>query len=67
MKTTANPAARGHARQLISGSLLLAMLLLSPIAAPATDAARQRAEAAVAGIGSSLQEQRASTSPCAAT
>jgi Zn-dependent metalloprotease len=55
MKTTANPAARAHARQLISGGLLLAMLLLSPIAAPATDAARQRAEAAVAGISSSLQ------------
>lgn len=54
MKTTANPAARGRAKRLISGSLLLAMLL-SSTAFPATNAARQRAEAAVAGISSSLQ------------
>src|SRR5438552_19180559 len=52
MKTTANPAARGHARQQISGGMLLAMLLQSPIAAPATDLARQRAAVAVGGINS---------------
>jgi Zn-dependent metalloprotease len=55
MKTTANPAARAHAKQLMSGGMLFAMLLLSSIALPATEAARQRAEAAVTGISSSLQ------------
>jgi Zn-dependent metalloprotease len=55
MKTTANSVARGHAKRVISGCLLIATLLVSSLAVSATDAARQRAETAVAGISSSLQ------------
>ena len=55
MKTTANSVARGHAKRVISGGLLIATLLVSSLAVSATDAARQRAETAVAGISSSLQ------------
>jgi Zn-dependent metalloprotease len=56
MKTTANPAMRGHATRVISAGILLGTLLLGADAPAAGNLARQRAEAAVAQISSSLSK-----------